>query len=50
VPEKSVRIEIIIEKVKKTNRNPERDDIISRSQKGHGSFFAEIFFSFHIIP
>ncbi len=30
VPEKSVRIEIIIEKIEKTNHNPGRDDIISR--------------------
>jgi len=31
MPEKSVRIEIIIEKkLKKTNQNPVRDDIINR--------------------
>jgi len=30
MPEKSVRIEIIIEKIEKNNRNPGRDDIINR--------------------
>jgi len=30
VPKKSVRIEIIIEKIEKNNQNPGRDDIINR--------------------